>query len=1070
MLGASHPEELIEQAFSYSYTSLAINDFGGVYGLARSYLDHKHIAASSLQSQKILLHYGAELHLQQDHKWPVLLQDTLALVALNKSGYAALCSLFTEAHKKSKTEAYLPLEMLAAFPLHDLLAIQPMRGCIRTFDDSALQMRIAALRDLFPGRFYLAMSRHFHYSEDNWLERVLRLVRTFHLPTLMSQDAFFHRPERKPLSDVLHSIRCNKPLQQAGEHFFPNQERCFHSLSFLEGTYSSLPLYQESLRYSREIAELCDFSLQELSYKYPQEFIPEGETADSFLHNKAWQGAKEYYKGQVPDKVSQLLQKELLLIKELGFADYFLTVWDIVRWARQQKILCQGRGSAANSAVCFCLGVTSVDPSQFDLLFERFISKERGDPPDIDVDFEHERREEVLQYVYQRYGRHRAAMVANVITFRRKGSLRATGKALGISPDIIDRCSKLSKMRYFRGEAEQELLKELQVRLLADGEESLPESLLQHWLYLSSLLKGFPKHLGIHSGGFMISHTPLQDLVVVEPATMEGRTVVQWCKEDIEGMGFFKIDLLALGMLSAIRKCFDLISQVGGPSLSLASLPQEDSETYGMVQKADTVGVFQIESRAQMSMLPRLRPKTFYDLVIQVAIIRPGPIQGKVIHPYLKRRAGLESVCYPDERLRPILQKTLGVPIFQEQLMRVAMTVGDFTPGEANELRKNIGLWNIKDAKRTLGPWMEKLLVGMRKNRLPEPFIQQILEQMRGFADYGFPESHAVSFAFLAYASSYLKCHYPGAFFTAVLNAQPMGFYSPHSLLQTAARCGVVIKELCVNFSDWDHLLVEKGYGIRLGLRLIHGLSKKGAEALVAVRKKNGAFRDFFDFYRRVSLGRDDLWALAAARAMNCFGLSPAELIWQSARLPVKPLLEGSEHELKLAPADLMTQIEEDFKSYGTSLREHPVSLIKRDFWNYQIPKNRIIVANKLSVIQHGGVVACFAMVLVKQSPPSAKGIVFLTAEDETGFINMIIKPHVYQIFYPLIEEQTFLCFTGRVQKSGEQRSILVQYIDQKVQPNAVDMKKTKSKNLKSVNTNKQKMLFNIETKTRNFM
>ncbi|MEM7565447.1 MAG: error-prone DNA polymerase, partial [Pseudomonadota bacterium] len=553
----------------------------------------------------------------------------------------------------------------------------------------------------------------------------------------------------------------------------------------MQRLYRVIPEYQRALALSEELNQCCEFDLSQLGYQYPKEMIPTGLDAQGYLWQLVQNGLSQRFGATPPDKLIKQIDHEMDLIGKLQFADYFLTVWDIVSWAREQKILCQGRGSAANSSVCFLLGITSVNPDQFDLLFERFVSMERGDPPDIDVDFEHERREEVIQYIYRRYGRDRSAMVANVITFRGKGALRSVGKALGVPDPLLHQMSKIASSRYFRGAGTENIV----MALKQDYEEANPDATRvswKLWMQLSEMLHGFPRHLGIHSGGFMLADKPLNCLLPQEPATMEGRSVIQWCKEDIEALGFFKIDVLSLGMLSAIRKCFDYVDLYYDQKFTLDRIPDDDSATYQMIQKADTVGTFQIESRAQMSMLPRLKPACFYDLVIEVAIIRPGPIQGKVIHPYLARREGLEPVTYPDERLRPILKRTLGIAIFQEQAMRIAIAVGNFSAGEANELRKKIGAWGIKDFNRDLHPLLVKLEKGMQENGIAPEFAEQIIGQMKGFAEYGFPESHAVSFSLIAYASCFLKCHFPAAFYISVLNSQPMGFYSPHALLQAA--------------------------------------------------------------------------------------------------------------------------------------------------------------------------------------------------------------------------------------------------------------------------------------------
>lgn len=1050
LLGASHPYQYVHRAAEYGYRGLAVTDFDGVYGLARSHLAWRKMFPKDHPAGMSLMH-GLELHLAPDHDLPVIYRDTIVLIALNRTGYQNMCRLVSYSHRGGKSGAYVSVDDLLTFSVEGLAAIQPMRGLIRRgLAEVQLRDRWNTLRTHFSGRFYAVLSRHLNPAEDIWINPTITLAEKTKTRCLVSQDVFFHEPDQKDMSDLLHAVRTNLTLDQAVSHMFVNSERSLHSLKGIAQRYGPLPGFRQALENGRELASQIDFTMEELRYYYPKEMLPEGFTAQEFLEQLVWQYAADIFGDQIPPKVSDLLVKELELIAYLKFPDYFLTVWDIVRWARSQGILCQGRGSAANSAVCFVLGVTSVDPSQFDVLFERFLSVERGDPPDIDVDFEHERREEVIHYIYQRYGRNKAAMVANVITFRSRGSLRAVGKALGIGEPFLGEVSKLLEARWFRQSGAENVLDHLQVKLAEHVEQpeqkqSLPEIIeaangeqintkvipWQIWARMAERLKGFPRHLGIHSGGFMLADQPLDNLVAQEPATMEGRSVIQWCKEDIEGLGFFKIDILALGMLTALRKSFHEIRQKYGRDLTLASIPPDDAKTYAMIQRADTVGTFQIESRAQMSMLPRLRPKNFYDLAIEVAIVRPGPIQGGMIHPYLKRRNGEEAVTYPDERLRPILKRTLGIPIFQEQVMRIAIAVGGFTGGEANELRKNMGAWSMKG---DLGPWMEKLAIGMKKNGFKEDFIAGILGQMRGFADYGFPESHSISFAVLAYASSYLKCHYPAAFFASLLNSQPMGFYSPHALLQGARRDGVRILPVCINHSDYDNTLEHIGpkdhppvLAIRLGFRLVNSLSKGGAEAIVKMRDDaGGSFTGLEDFLRRSRIYRNDMTALAAANAFHMFGLDRRSAIWLAEAAPFCPVLEDVEDVVEFAEESQMERIQRDFAATSTSLGPHPVSIIRNEYWCYEVPERRLVEAKHLSTIPPGKMVEVFGMVLVRQSPPTAKGMVFFTLEDETGFMNLVFTPPMYEKFYRLIEGQAFLCVRGRMQRQNESHSLMV--------------------------------------------
>jgi len=999
LMGASHPFQMVARATELGYASFAISDYDGVYGLARCYRSRQWL--EKRKGLGVQLHYGAELHLERDHDLPLGLQNTLVLIAQSHRGYFHLCRLMSYSHRDGKKNAFVPLNHLLTAPVEDLIAIQPMRGLIRREASAQLQRQVTDLRDHFGGRYHLALSRHLNRGEDCWLEPTLGLSRRFGVPTLMAQDAFFHRREQIEMNDLLHAIRTNLDMDQAVAHMFPNDERCLHDLASLERRYRVVPGYEAALRRSLELSRSCRFDLGELRYHYPKEMIPEGLSAQGYLEQLTWAGARRVYR-PLPEKVARQLEHELRLIETLGFADYFLTVWDIVAWARERGILCQGRGSAANSAVCFVLGVTSVDPSLFDLLFERFMSVERGDPPDIDVDFEHERREEVIQYIYRRYGRDKAAMVANVITFRRRGAIRAVGKALGFPGQVLDRAAKALHSRDYRSQAAAKTINELRRRFQGEAWDGRP---WEHWTRMADRLVGFPRHLGLHSGGFVLSDRPIDWLTAQEPATMEGRTCIQWCKDDIEALGFFKVDVLALGMLTALRKCLRMVADHYDRELTLATIPQGDAATYAMIQRADTVGTFQIESRAQMSMLPRLKPRCFYDLVIEIAIIRPGPIQGKMIHPFLRRRYGQEPVTFPDPRLEPILKRTMGVPIFQEQVMRIAMAVGGFTPGEANELRRNIGSFSLRG---DVDLWIPKLIEGMRRNGIAEPFIEGIVSQLKGFASYGFPESHSASFALLAYASCYLKCHYPAAFFTAVLNSQPMGFYEPHSLLQTAKQAGIPIYPICVNRSGWDHQLEAipdgSGYGIRLGLRLVRCLSETGTRRMLARRETAGRWRQLDGFLRRSGLSRVDLTALAAADALACFDLDRRAALWIAESAPFASLTEEPERAVRFAPETRMGAIQADFHATATSIHDHPAQVIREQLWAYEVPLSRLTLARDATELRDDTSITVFGMVVVKQSPPTANGMLFATIEDETGLHNLVIPPGIYAIYRDIIE------------------------------------------------------------------
>ncbi|MCX6125498.1 MAG: error-prone DNA polymerase, partial [Proteobacteria bacterium] len=1023
LAASSHPSELFNRAKELGISGVAVTDYDGVYGLARSYRHWRDMD----QSTRPALIYGAEIHLTPDHDLPITLQNTAAFIAKNARGYQNLCKIITHSHRNGKYNAFISIEDLANHDVTDLAVIIPMRGLIRSRKMKLWHQQMSRLKEISPKGLHFVISRHLNPAEDTWIPIQLEAAKRYDANILLSQDVFFHDPSRKPLNDVLHAIRTNKTLESCVHQMFVNDQRTFICPQEFHSRYKELTCYNDAMHASEVLLEQCHFSFKELSYRYPKEMLPEGHTAQSYLIHLTWEGLARIYHDNPPDSVRNLIVHELALIEHLGFADYFITVWDIVRWARNQNILCQGRGSAANSAVCFVLGITAVDPSKFDLLFERFMSVERGDPPDIDIDFENERREEVIQYIYHRYGRDRAAMVANVITFRKKGSFREVGKALGIPEVILGRTAEHLGSRVNAGKSLTEITAALQTE--SPTEQDVPWAL---WAELANSLRGFPRHLGIHSGGFMIADRPLTALVPYEPASMAGRSVIQWSKDDIEDLGFFKIDILALGMLTAVRKMLQLLHKHYNIDLSLASIPQEDKATYEMIQRADTIGTFQIESRAQMSMLPRMLPKTFYDLVIEVAIIRPGPIQGGMIHPFLRRRNGLEAITYPDQRLKPILDRTLGIPIFQEQVMRIAMAVGNFNPGEANELRKNMGAWSLKG---DINPWLIKLAEGLRMNKISPEFSEAIIAQMRGFAEYGFPESHSVSFALIAYASSYLKCHYPAVFFTSILNSQPMGFYAPHTLIHTARRLGVEVLPISVNHSSWDSTLEcghpgsPNGIGMRLGFRLMSGFRAEAAKAIEAARSKHGAWSSWQDFLKQTNLYRRDLTTLAAADALHPLGIDRRSAIWIAAATPHSNWLEDVEAPFDFMPETDHEKVQQDFHATGTSLHAHPTQLVRDSMWCYPIAVTKLKSATDLEGLIPNQQILVFGMITIVQRPPSAKGMMFITIEDHSGYMNLVLRPDIIDKFATILTGASMLCIRGKLQKQGAAHSILVQEV-----------------------------------------
>ena len=1019
LVGASYPKDFIQRATSLHYQGVGICDYNGVYGLVQAHDALKHLDTET----KPKLFHGIEFSLKSEADIPLSLQETLVILAKSKEGYKNLCSLSTLAHQGGDKRPHLSLQTLEEANKKDLVCLQPMRGFIRIHKPQATYERYAHYKSLFGESFHLVLSRHLNPIEERWIAPTLALARKLELKTLFSQDAYFQKSEDKHLHDVLQAIRLNRPIDKIMPHLFVNEERCLHDLQTLKRRYQAFADYERIIQNSTELAEEFQFSLSELKYHYPKEFIPDQHTPQSFLeHLLKHQISRRYPKG-LPEKIVYLLQKELWLVYELKLADYFLTVWDIVRWAREQNILCQGRGSAANSVICYILEITSLDPMNSDLLFERFLSRERGDPPDIDIDFEHERREEVIQYVYSRYGRKRAAMVANIICFRRRSAFRAVGKAFGVPESCMNQIAEHKNMHSRQ-----------------DTKPPLPDELTQAvepycqwdlWQDLSRKIDGYPRHLGLHSGGFVLSDHDLDGLCPQEPATMEGRTVIQWSKDDIESLEIFKIDLLALGMLTALRKSFVTIKEHYGENIEIYTIPQEDTKTFDMIQRGDTVGTFQIESRAQMSMLPRLKPKNFYDLVVQIGIIRPGPIQGGLIHPYIRRRQGLEPVTYPDTRLVPILKRTLGIPIFQEQIMRIAMVIGSFSAGEADELRKKIGAWTLGKNMETIIP---KLRSGMLQNKVAPEFAEQIIGYLQGFASYGFPESHSASFALIAYASSYVKRHYPIPFYLSLINSQPMGFYSIHALIQSARREEIRFLPPDINQSHWDSTIEYRQDGsraIRLGFHLIRSLAQNTALALIALRSKKTLrhWPTLQEFTQDAGeLNRKDLASLAAANAFQNFGIDRREAIWFIETFPRAPLLETELPYTFTAESEL-ERMERNFEAYSSTLDQHPIVLIKKHAWRYSIKSSQLKNAQSLMDTKKGETVHVFGMVLIRQSPPTAKGVLFITLEDDTGFINLVCKPQTIDLFRQILWKHNFLCITGKLQRDLDSMSILIETV-----------------------------------------
>lgn len=1002
--GASMPEDLIARAHAQGYQALALTDEASVSGSVRA-----HLALQSLQEA------DAPSSLQLLHGAQFLLADTplrLALIVLSRTGWQQLCRLITSARRQAdKGHYHLTRQMLQEHPLSDchLIWLPDPRGA-----ESILASHAQWLRTTFPGQAHIGCSLLRRADDRAWLQQLMTLGALFRLPLVATGDVCMARRSDKPLADLLTAIRLRRPLADCGQQLLPNAEQSLRSRLQLAR------LYPPELRAAGlEIAQRCRFSLDELRYEYPDEIVPAGLTPTQWLRHLTEEGARQRFPDGTPAPVRQQIEHELGLITELRYEPYFLTVYDIVAFARSRGILCQGRGSAANSAVCYCLGITEVDPSRMNMLFERFISRERNEPPDIDVDFEHQRREEVIQYIYGKYGRDRAALAAALIRYRPRSALRDAGKALGINAELIDQAARGRSWwdgQSIQPEGLQDSLDKGLERLAALPRLTpLPSpptpQQLQLWAQMSAQLLGLPRHLSQHVGGFVIARHRLSDLVAVENAAMAERSILQWDKDDIDALGLLKVDVLALGMLSAIRRSLEAIGQKLGRAspLPIQEVPAEDPETYQMISAADTVGVFQIESRAQMSMLPRLQPQCFYDLVIEVAIVRPGPIQGGMVHPYLRRRQGLEPVDYPGPGVRKALERTLGVPIFQEQVMQLAVLAAGFTPGEADQLRRAMAAWRRRG---TLGPFHERLVAGMLSRGYTSEFAERVFAQIQGFGEYGFPESHAASFALLVYVSCWIKRHHPDAFLVALLNSQPMGFYAPAQLVRDARQHGVEIRPVDVHHSEIESCLEQGPCGprglwpVRLGLGGIQGLSQEGALRLVQ-RRQEQPFQSLEDLHQRCRLSRRDLDCLARAGALKSLAGHRHAAVWKTSGLESALPLERAAAEQEafcveeegvaetvpdavVAPSEAQDLLA-DYASQGLTLGRHPLALLRP----LLLQRFRSQPAVVLRSYPDGRIARASGLVTHRQRPGTARGIVFLSLEDETGSIALVIPPKV---------------------------------------------------------------------------
>ncbi|MFO1036917.1 MAG: error-prone DNA polymerase [Geminicoccaceae bacterium] len=1000
--GASHPEELVEQAKALGLAAISLTDRNSFAGIVRA-----HVAAKAAEIRFLV---GCRLDLVDAP--PLLAWPT------DRAAYAQLSSLLTQGKRRAgKGACTLHLADVEAHQEGLLFAFLPPETL-----DPQTEEQFSALASRWPGRLWLALDHLYRGDDALRLERLADLGRRAGVPLLATNDVHYHVPDRRPLQDVVTCIREHCRVTDAGSRLFAHAERHLKPPAEMARLFHAYP---EALAASLEIVERCRFSLDELAYDYPAADGYDGRTPDEELARRAEEGMAWRYPDHRPDKVVRLVEHELQLIAQLRYAPYFLTVDDIVRFARDRGILCQGRGSAANSAVCYVLGITAVDPARMDLLFERFVSAERNEPPDIDVDFEHERREEVIQHVYGTYGREHAALAATVIRYRAKSAMREVAKVMGLSTDVQDALSR-TVWGYGREGIDEPVLREA-------GLDPADPALRQA-ISLAQELLGFPRHLSQHVGGFVIARSPLHHLVPIENAAMVDRTVVEWDKDDLDALKMLKIDILALGMLSCIRRAFELLRAHYGIDLDLARTPADDPAVYEMLCAADSIGVFQVESRAQMSMLPRLKPKTFYDLVIEVAIVRPGPIQGDMVHPYLRRREGREVTSFPSKELEAVLGKTLGVPLFQEQAMRIAIVAAGFTPSEADGLRRSMAAFRRRGE---LDKWHEKLVGGMVARNYDRDFAERCFKQIEGFGYYGFPESHAASFALLVYVSAWLKCHYPDVFCAAILNAQPMGFYAPAQLVRDAVDHGVEMREVDVNYSFWDCVLeprLRRGplqTAVRLGFRQIKGLAEAEAVRIVTARLK--PYRTVEELKRRAGIDRSTLVVLAEADAFRSLGLDRRQALWAVRALPDAalplfdhamdaagpgsnlPPVEGSDEPwLELPSMTLGEHVIEDYARLRLSLKAHPMAFL-RD----RVRSEGVITARQLWEVTPGRRITVMGLVLVRQRPGSAKGVIFSTLEDETGFANIVVWPKLFERNRAVIMTARLLAVRGELQREG---------------------------------------------------
>ncbi len=1001
--GASKPEELVIRANALGYAALALTDECTMAGIVRAHVQAKECGLKLLVGSQFQVDCAAQSEMGTTFN--------LVVLARSLNGYGNLCEFIT--HLRRTTEAkgtyQLRVSNIEGAALSDCLAVvSPERG-------STVEQLVSLGRwtlQHFMGRCWMGVEQLRMLDDEIWLHKLRHASEATAINLVAVGDVHMHVRSRKPLQDVMTAIRVCKPLTECGLDLQQNAERHLRTRLRLAQTFP-----QELMQETINVANRCEFSLDELKYMYPQEVVPAGETPESYLRRVTYEGAGRRWPGGMNAKVQHQIEHELSLICELKYEQYFLTVYDIVAFARSRHILCQGRGSAANSAVCYCLGVTEVDPARMSVLFERFISKERNEPPDIDVDFEHERREEVIQYLYQKYGRDRAALTGVVISYRPKSAIRDVGKALGFDLETLEKLAK--SHRHWDG-------REVHADRLAELGLSMDDLGVQQLVAITRQLMNFPRHLSQHPGGFVLTRGPLSRMVPIEAASMEDRTVIEWDKDDLDAMGLLKVDVLALGMLTAIRKSLEFVSMRRGFQFQMQDIPAEDPDTYEMICKADTVGVFQIESRAQMSMLPRLQPRCFYDLVIEVALVRPGPIQGGMVHPYLNRRQGKELVSYPSAALEEALGRTLGVPVFQEQVMQVSILAAGFTPGEADGLRRAMAAWKRKGG---LEKYYDRIVDGMTARGYEKVFAIQIFEQIKGFSEYGFPESHAASFALLVYASCWLKHNEPAAFLAAMLNSQPLGFYSPNQLVQDAKRHGIEVRPVDVMHSDVDATLEDLPHkpAVRLGMRLIFGLKSTSAQRIVEARAI-APFDGAEDLSRRANLEQHEMRLLACADALASLSGHRRQQVWDAAALHAPPeLLRDAPVEediLELPQAPEGEEIVFDYSALGLTLRRHPMALLRN-----RLTAMRYKSSGELHGLPNGRLVRTCGIVTVRQQPATANGVLFVSLEDEDGSVQVIIWKSVRDKQRSQLMNAKLLGVYGTWQREGEVRNLIAGHL-----------------------------------------